>query len=46
VYKELLSVALTQLHDAHADLASLQARYEALREEHRRALAAMMTPCE
>ena len=39
-YRELLQIALTQLHEAQAAHAALQARYDQLREEHRRLLAA------
>lgn len=43
-YREMLSIAMTQLHQAQADYAALQARYDALREEHRRLLAATCAP--
>ena len=36
VQKEMLSITLTQLHEAQAAHAALQARYDALREELRR----------
>ncbi len=36
VFREMLQVALTQLHKAQAQYAALHARYEALRAEMRR----------
>ena len=35
-YKEMLSIALTQLHEAQAAHRQLQARYDALKDELRR----------
>ena len=43
-YREMLSIALTQLHEAEARYAALQARYDVLKEEHRRLLAVTCTP--
>lgn len=43
-YRECLQIALDQLHQARADHAALQARFDALREEHRRLLAATCAP--
>ena len=39
-YREMLRIAAAQLHDAAEAHAALQARYDALKDEHRRLLAA------
>ncbi len=42
-YREMLQIALTQLNDAHRSQAALQLRYDELKAEMRRFVAAQVS---